>query len=71
MMHWNNFLWPLIVIQTEANKTLTLVISSLNSSYFINYGVMMLAIIVATLPIIIIFLTMQRQFVEGMVGSSK
>ena len=71
MMHWNNFLWPLIVVQSEANKTLTLVISSLNSSYFIDYGVMMLAIIVATLPIIIIFLTMQRQFVEGMVGSSK
>lgn len=71
MTHWNNFLWPLIVLQTEQSKTLTLVISSLSSAYFIDYGVLMLAIIIATLPVIIIFLTMQRQFVEGMVGSNK
>ncbi len=69
--HWNNYLWPLIVLQTEKSKTLTLLISSLSSAYFVDYGVLMLAIIVSTLPAIIIFLTMQKQFVEGMVGSSK
>ena len=71
MTHWNNFLWPLIVLQSEQTKTLTLVISSLSSAYFIDYGVLMCAIIIATLPVIVIFLTMQRQFVEGMLGSSK
>ena len=69
--HWNNFLWPLIVLQTDKTKTLTLVISSLSSAYFVDFGVLMLAIIIATLPVIIIFLTMQKQFVEGMIGSSK
>lgn len=69
--HWNNFLWPLIVLQTDKAKTLTLVISSLSSAYFVDYGVLMLAIIIATFPVIIIFLAMQRQFVEGMIGSSK
>lgn len=71
MTHWNNFLWPLIVLQSEQNMTLTLVISSLSSAYFIDYGVLMLGIIIATLPVVIIFLTMQKQFVEGMLGSSK
>ena len=69
--HWNNFLWPLIVLQTDKAKTLTLVISSLSSAYFVDYGVLMLAIIIATVPVIVIFLTMQKQFVEGMIGSSK
>ena len=69
--HWNNFLWPLIVLQTDKAKTLTLVISSLSSAYFVDYGVLMLAIIIATFPVIVIFLTMQKQFVEGMIGSSK
>jgi len=71
MTHWNNFLWPLIVLQSVENKTLTLVISSMSSAYFVDYGAIMLAIIIATLPVVIIFLTMQKQFVEGMVGSSK
>ena len=69
--HWNNFLWPLIVLQTDKAKTLTLVISSLSSAYFVDYGVLMLAIIISTFPVIVIFLTMQKQFVEGMIGSSK
>ena len=71
MQSWNNFLWPLIVLQTDKAKTLTLVISSLSSAYFVDYGVLMLAIIIATVPVIVIFLTMQKQFVEGMIGSSK
>ena len=71
MQSWNNFLWPLIVLQTDKAKTLTLVISSLSSAYFVDYGVLMLAIIIATFPVIVIFLTMQKQFVEGMIGSSK
>lgn len=71
MSHWNNYLWPLIVLQSESSKTLTLVISSLSSAYFVDYGVLMLGIAIATLPTILIFFTMQRHFVEGMVGSSK
>jgi len=71
MKQWNNYLWPLIVIQSNEKKTFTLLLSSLSSAYYVDYGQLMLAIILATLPIIIVFLTMQKQFVEGIVGSSK
>ncbi|MBO8436485.1 MAG: carbohydrate ABC transporter permease [Spirochaetes bacterium] len=71
MKQWNNYLWPLIVIQTNEKKTFTLLLSSLASAYYVDYGQLMLAIVLATLPIIIVFLTMQRQFVEGITGSSK
>lgn len=71
MKQWNNYLWPLIVIQSNEKKTFTLLLSSLNSAYYVDYGQLMLAIVLATLPIIVVFLTMQKQFVEGIVGSSK
>ena len=71
MKQWNNYLWPLIVIQTNDKKTFTLLLSSLASAYYVDYGQLMLAIVLATLPIIVVFLTMQKQFVEGITGSSK
>ncbi len=71
MNSWNAFLWPLIVLQTPDKRTLPLVISSLSSAYQPDYGIIMMAIIIATLPMLIIFFTMQRYFVEGMLGSVK
>lgn len=71
MKQWNNYLWPLIVIQSNEKKTFTLLLSSLSSAYYVDYGQLMMAIILATIPVIIVFLTMQKQFVEGIVGSSK
>lgn len=71
MKQWNNYLWPLIVLQSNEHKTLTLLLSSLASAYVVDYGPLMLAIVISTLPMILIFLTMQKQFVAGIVGSSK
>ncbi|MGL5382672.1 MAG: carbohydrate ABC transporter permease [Culicoidibacterales bacterium] len=71
MSQWNSFLWPLIVLQSEGQKTLTLVLSSMSSAYYIEYGALMLAILIATIPVLVVFLSMQKHFVEGMVGSNK
>ncbi len=71
MTNWNNFLWPLIVLQSEEMKTITLVISSLGSSYTPDYGVIMIATVLATIPTLVIFFAMQKQFVQGMLGSVK
>lgn len=71
MTSWNAYLWPLIVLQTDKQKTMTLLISSLSSAYFPEYGVIMTAIVVGTLPMIIIFFALQKYFVQGMTGSLK
>jgi len=71
MAAWNNYLWPLIVLQSNELKTITLVISSLSWAYYPDYGVVMVGTVFATLPIIIVFFAMQRQFVQGMLGSVK
>ena len=71
MNSWNAYLWPLIVIQTNEKKTVTLLISSMSSSYTPEYGLIMAAIALATLPSIVLFFALQRQFVQGMLGSVK
>ena len=71
MANWNNYLWPLIVLQTPDQKTATLVISALTSAYTPDYGMILFGTILATLPTLIIFFLLQRRFVEGMLGAVK
>lgn len=71
MANWNNYLWPLIVLQTNEMKTITLVISSLASAYYPDFGVVMVGTVLATLPTLIVFFLLQRLFVQGMLGSVK
>ncbi|RDW20715.1 carbohydrate ABC transporter permease [Oceanobacillus chungangensis] len=71
MSSWNNYLWPLVVLQSPKNQTIPLLISSLGSSYSPDYGVIMLAIVIATLPTALIFFFLQKYFVAGMMGSIK
>lgn len=71
MTSWNNYLWPLIALQSPEKRTLPLVISAMGSSYTPDYGMMMTAVVIATIPTAIIFFLMQKQFVAGMTGSVK
>lgn len=70
MSSWNNYLWPLIALNGD-NRTLPLIISAMGSSYTPDYGMMMTAVVIATVPAALIFFLMQKQFVAGMTGSVK
>lgn len=71
MGSWNNYLWPLIALQSPTKRTVPLIISTLGASYTPDYGVIMTAIVIATIPTALIFFVMQKHFVAGMVGSVK
>jgi len=71
MTSWNAFLWPLIVLQSAELKTINLVLSSLSSAYFPDFGIIMVGTVIATLPTLAVFFAMQKQFVAGMTGSVK
>jgi len=71
MAAWNNFLWPRVIIIDNAQQTLTMLISNFRAGYVIDYGVLMLAVLIASLPTMIIFLVLQRSFANGIVGSIK
>jgi len=59
------------VLQSNEMKTITLVVSSLASAYYPDYGMVMVSAVLATLPTLLVFFIMQRQFVQGMLGSVK
>ncbi|KAB7666293.1 carbohydrate ABC transporter permease [Bacillus sp. B1-b2] len=71
MASWNNYLWPLVVLQSPENQTIPLLVSTLGSSYSPDYGLIMTAIVIATLPVAAIFFLLQKHFVAGMMGSVK
>ena len=59
------------MLQSNENKVITLIISSMRSGYNPNYGAVMIAVVLATLPTLFIFFALQRRFVEGLLGSVK
>jgi multiple sugar transport system permease protein len=62
---WNDLLWPL-VINTAPNKmTLTVGLSYLQGQYMTNYPVLMAGSLIATIPLLVVFVTMQRRVMEG------
>ena len=68
---WNSYLWPLMTILTDANKTLPIAMSSMMNAYTIEYGGLMVIITVSLVPVLVVFLAMQKQFVAGLIGSVK
>jgi cellobiose transport system permease protein len=60
---WNDYLWPLIVLVNPRRLTLQVALSQLNGVYSTDYGMVMAGTLLATLPLIIIFLVGSRQFI--------
>ncbi len=71
MGSWNSYLWPLVALQSPEKRTLPLILSAMGASYTPDYGMMMCGIVLSTLPTAILFFMMQKQFVQGMIGSVK
>ena len=63
--HWNDFIWPLIVLTKSRNYTLPVGVASLQGEFQTDYGIIFAGAAIAALPIIIFFLIFQRYFLEG------
>lgn len=71
LQQWNSYLWPLMTILSDVQKTLPITMSSMMRAYTIQYGSLMIVVCISTFPILGLFLAMQRQFVQGLLGSVK
>jgi lactose/L-arabinose transport system permease protein len=71
LAQWNAYLWPLMTILTDLKKTLPIAMSSMMRVYTIEYGALMIVVCLSILPVLVLFLTMQKQFVAGLLGSVK
>ena len=55
MNAWNSYLWPKIVFQSNASITMPMLVANLKSGYSVDYGMLMLGVLICTLPTAIIF----------------
>ena len=62
---WNNFLWPLLVLNSRELMTLPLGINSLRSLYADNTNLLMAGTAVSVLPMLFVFIYLQRYFIQG------
>jgi len=65
MWAWNSFLWPLIVLQSPDKYTVPVGLAMLQSEMGTDWPVVMAATVVATLPVVTLFLAAQKQFARG------
>lgn len=65
LAQWNSFVWPLIVIHTSPMRTAPLALSVLNSQFGANFSMLMAGAAVVTLPVLIVFLSLQRYIIQG------
>jgi multiple sugar transport system permease protein len=67
---WNDFLWPLIVLADQHLFTLPVAVASIAREHSADGELMMAASVVTTLPVLLLFLALQRFYIGGLLGGS-
>ena len=71
MNSWNAYLWPRVVLNKSSAQTMPILIANLSNGYSVDYGMLMMGVLFCSLPTIIIFFILQKQFAEGITGAVK
>lgn len=66
---WNDYLGPLIYLKSEAKKTIQLGLKMFIGQYAAEYGLIMAGSIITLIPVLIVFLALQKYFVEGVAAT--
>jgi multiple sugar transport system permease protein len=66
---WNDYLGPLIYLKTQEKKTIQLGLKMFISQYSSEYGLIMAGSVMSLIPVIVVFLCLQKYFVEGIAAT--
>lgn len=66
---WNDFMGPLVYLSTNSKKTIQLMLRMFNTQYSSNYALIMAAAVISLIPVMILFLGLQKYFVEGIAST--
>ena len=66
---WNDYLGPLIYLKTQEKKTIQLGLKMFISQYSSDYGLIMAGSVLSLIPVLIVFLILQKYFVEGVAST--
>jgi multiple sugar transport system permease protein len=65
LTNWNDFLWPVYVLFSRSMLTLPPGLATLQSAYTVNYPVIMAGAVIASVPVLLLFVVAQRFIIEG------
>jgi putative chitobiose transport system permease protein len=68
---WNNFFWPSLMLHTRENMTLQVGLVALQGAFANDARGIAAGIVMTVVPIIIFFVLLQKQFVQGLTGAVK
>ena len=71
MNAWNAYLWPKVVMSDNRAQTMPMLIANLAAGYSVDYGVLMMGVFFCSIPTMVVFFVLQKQFAEGITGSVK
>ena len=71
MNAWNSYMWPRIVMTSNKAQTMPMLIANLSNGYKVDYGVLMMGVLFCSVPTMVIFFVLQKQFAEGISGAVK
>ncbi len=66
MWRWNDFLWPFIVLSVRKKMTLQLALANFVGQFQINWANLLAMTVVTMIPMIVVFLALQKYFVKGL-----
>lgn len=66
---WNDYLWPLVMTSSEENRTIQLALSMFTNDTVTQWGPLMAASTIISIPMILLFLVTQKYFVQGIVST--
>ena len=69
MAAWTDYLWPLIVLN-PSNPTLQTALSQLQSGYYVNYSIVLAGAVLATIPLLILFIVAGKQLISGIMAGA-
>jgi multiple sugar transport system permease protein len=69
LTNWNDFLWPVYVLFTPDSLTLPPGLSILQGAYTTNYAIIMAGGVIASIPVLIVFIIAQRYIIQGVARS--
>jgi multiple sugar transport system permease protein len=67
---WNDFMWPLILMTDDRNYTLPVALAVLSREHVQDNEMMMAGAVLTTLPVLIVFLVLQKQYIKGLMSGS-
>lgn len=71
MNAWNSYMWPKVVMLDNSAQTMPMLIANLSAGYTVDYGLLMMGVLFCSIPTMIIFFFLQKQFTEGLTGAVK